>query len=149
MNKYEINSNTLALLSLDNLTTKVLEDNNIYIVNQSVKEIINHSCKYFGSSYLGRYEGTKEIIGINYKSPILIEESKYIIFFPTCSVRNKNCNWISLNKIKDYQRYKETSKVIFKNNIELILDISYGSLENQILRSTLLESKIRKRKNNL
>ena len=149
MNKYEINSSTLALIALDNLNTKVLEENNIYIVNQSVKEIINHSCKYFGSSYLGRYEGTKEIIGINYKSPIIIEESKYIIFFPTNSVRNKKCNWISLNMIKDYKKYNNTSKVIFKNNVELILDISYGSLENQILRSTLLESKIRKRKNNL
>ena len=149
MNEYEINSNTLALISLNNLTTKVLEENNIYIVNQSVKEIINHSCKYFGSSYLGRYEGTKEIIGINYKSPILIEERKYIIFFHTCSVRNKNCNWISLNKIKDYKKYNNTSKIIFKNDLELILDISYGSLENQILRSTLLESKLRTRKNNL
>ena len=149
MNEYEINSKTLALISLNELKTKVMEENNIYIVNQSVKEIINHSCKYFGSSYIGRYEGTKAIIGINYKSPILIEETNYIIFFPTCSVRNKKCNWISLNKIKDYKKYNHISKIIFKNDIELVLDMSYGSLENQILRSTLLESKLRKRKNNI
>ena len=149
MNEYEINNKTLALISLNNNKTKVIEENEIYIINQSVKKIINHSCKYFGSSYLGRFEGTKEIIGITYKSPILIEETNYIIFFPTCSIRNKNCNWISLNKIKDYKKYNHNSKVIFKNNIEIILDMSIGSLENQILRSTLLESKIRKRKNNL
>lgn len=149
MNEYEINSKTLALISLKDNKTKVIEENEIYIINQSVKEVINHSCKYFGSSYLGRYEGTKAIIGITYKSPILIEETNYIIFFPTCSVRNKNCNWISLNKIKDYKKYNHNSKIIFKNNLELVLDISIGSLENQILRSTLLESKIRKRKNSI
>lgn len=149
MEKYEINSKTLALLSLEDKKTKIIEENNIYIINQNVKEVINHSCKYFGSSYIGRFEGAKALIGVNYKTPILIEESNNIIFFPTNSVRNKNCNWISLNNLKDYKKNNGNSKIIFNNNIEIVLDISYGSLQNQILRSTLLESRITKRKNNL
>ena len=149
MEKYEINSNTLAIISISKNQSKIIENDNVYIINKNSNEIIDHSCRYFGSSYNGRHEGTKELIGINYKSPIIIEETKNIIFFPTCSTRLNNCNWISLDKIKDYKKYNKNTKIIFKNDIELEINISLHSLENQILRSTLLESVIRKRKNNI
>lgn len=146
MNDYEINSTTLAILSVGERKSKIIEINETYIIDKSVLEIIDHSCKYFGSSYKGRNEGTKTMIGIKYKTPILIEESNNIIFFPTCSTRLNDCMWISLNNIKNYIKFKRNSKIIFKNDYELILDISYGSLENQILRSTMLDSKLRNHK---
>lgn len=149
MNDYEINSTTLAILSVGERKSKIIEINEIYIIDKSVLEIIDHSCKYFGSSYKGRNEGTKTMIGIKYKTPILIEESNNIIFFPTCSTRLDDCMWISLNNIKNYIKFKRNSKIIFKNDYELILDISYGSLENQILRSTMLDSKLRNHKKNI
>jgi len=149
MEECEINSNTLVIISINDKQAKVIEEQNMYIINKNSNEIIDHSCKYFGSSYLGRHEGTKNLIGINYKTPILIEETKNIIFFPTCSMRLSDCIWISLNKIKDYYKYNRNSKILFKNGYELELNISIGSLENQILRSTLLESVLRKRKNNI
>jgi len=146
MEFYEINSKTLAIIPINRYQSKVIEETESYLINKNSTSIIDHSCKYFGSSYLGRHEGTKSMIGINYKTPILVEESNNIIFFPTCSSRLDNCYWISLKNIKNYTKFKEFSKVIFKNGYELELDISYGSLENQILRSTLLESVIRNRK---
>lgn len=146
MENYEINNSTLAIIAISETKTKIIELEDIYIVDKSVYEIIDHSCKYFGSSYLGRHEGTKTITGIKYKTPILIEESNNIIFFPTCSTKMNNCMWISLNNIKNYVKHKRNSKIIFKNNFELILNISYGSLENQILRSTLLDSTLRRHK---
>lgn len=146
---YEINSKTLALLSIDNYRTKIIEEDNIYFLQKKVHEIIDHSCKYFGSSYMGRHEGTKNMIGINYKTPILIEETNNIIFFPTSSTRNNDCFWISLNHIKEYKKTIHNSKIIFKNGYELEINISYGSLENQILRSTLLESVLRNRKKSI
>lgn len=149
MNEYEINTKTMALVAVDEVKTKVIEENNVFIINKKTTDIIDHSCRYFGSSYLGRHDGTKSLIGINYKTPILIEETKNIIFFPTCSARLDNCIWISLNKIKNYVKNNNNSKIIFKNDSELELDISIGSLQNQILRSTLLESVVRKRKNSI
>ena len=56
--------------------------------------IIENSCEYFGSSYLGRHEGTKKLIGITHKAPIIIEESKNLIYFPTTSPRLTDCVWI-------------------------------------------------------
>jgi len=147
--EYEINQNTLAIIPINKEQSKIVEENNVYIINKKTIEIIDHSCKYFGSSFNGRHEGTKNMIGVNYKTPILVEETRNIIFFPTCSTRLCDCHWISLNKINNYISCNNNSKVIFKNGYELELNISYGSLENQILRSTLLESVIRKRKNSI
>ena len=62
-------------------------------------KIIENSCRYFGSSYNGRHIGTKNLTGINYKSPIIIEETKNIIFFPTTSPKQSDCSWISLKYI--------------------------------------------------
>ena len=148
MNEYKINSHTLALISLYD-KTKVIEDNNSYIINQKTKKIIEENCRSYGSSYVGRHEGSKYLTGFSYKSPIIIEESKNIIFFPTRSIRKENCNWIAANNVKKYNKYNDKSKVIFKNDLELILDISIGILKNQILKSVFLENQLKKIKNNL
>lgn len=147
-NNYEINTATLAIIPIDEFTSKVLEDSTEYIVNKSTIEIIEESCKYFGSSYRGRYEGTKNLIGMNYKLPIIIEESRNIIFFPTTSPKLQECFWISLNKISDYLKENECSYINFKNGLKMKLNISLFALENQILRASRLESVLRNRKMN-
>lgn len=147
LDNYEINVNNLAIIPIDSKKSKVIELENDFLVKRKTTEIIDYSCKYFGSSYLGRQEGTKNLIGFNYKSPIVIEETREIIFFPTSSPRYPNCFWISLNNINNYKKYNNISKIIFNNNNEIIIDISYESLQNQILRATMLESVLRKRKN--
>ena len=146
LNNYEINSSTIAIIPISKGISRVIEEDNIMTVQKNTTQIIDDSCKYFGSSYLGRHEGTKNIIGINYKSPIVIEETKEIIFFPTSSPRFDNCYWISLKKIQKYKKVNGQTVIVFKNGYELPINISSGSLENQILRSTLLESVMRSRR---
>lgn len=144
--EYEINNDTLVIFQIDNKISKVLEKEVELIVNKNPIEIIDESCKFFGSSYSGRFEGTKRLIGKSYKSPIIIEESKEIIFFPTHSPRNKECNWINLKEIKKIEKNENNSKIIFKNNKQFNLLISYSMLENQILRANLLKTIINSRK---
>lgn len=146
--KYEINDGTLAVISLDEENTSILEDNHEYSVIQNAYEIMDSSCKYFGSSYNGRKEGAKEILGAEYKVPIVVEDSRNIIFFPTTSPKDKECIWLSLKHIMKYEEidYNQT-KIVFDNNKEIIVPISYRSIENQVLRATRLESLLRKRKN--
>ena len=107
---YEINLSTLAVIAVDNKTSKIIEGTEEFLVKRSAINIIDKSCKFFGSSYNGRFEGTKHLTGISYKSPIIIEETKNIIFFPTSSPRIADCSWISLNHILDYK--KEDGKTI-------------------------------------
>ena len=145
-NEYEINTSTLAIIAVDNKISKVIEEEEEFFVKEPVMKIIDKSCKFFGSSYFGRFEGTKHLLGISYKSPIIIEESRNIIFFPTASPRIDDCSWISLNNIMSYNKKKNKSNLIFSNGYNLELDISYNILENQILRATRLDSVLRKRK---
>lgn len=145
---YEINSNTIAILPVDIYKTKIFELNEEFEENYCVKEIINNSCRYFGSSFDGRLSGTKKILGISYKAPIIIEESSDLIFFPTNSPRNNNCAWFSLKGIKNYVKNGKNTTIILLNNKKITINCSYLSIDNQILRSARLLMLLKSRKIN-
>ena len=143
---YEINSATLAIIPIDESTSRIYEEENEYIIKKSSNSIIKENCEFYGSSYEGRCVGTKCLTGIKTKYPIIIEESRNIIFFPTTSTRTQQSSWIALNKIKNYSKNNNKSKIYFKNDSKVSLDISFYSLENQICRATMLKSKLYERK---
>ena len=137
---YEINYDTQLILPLGEFKSKVIEHDDEYIVNSSVQEILEHSCEYFGSSFEGRKDGTRKMLGITHKSPIIVEESRKMIFFPTTSPEREDCIWINLEKIEKYYKVENgKSAILFKNGDILEFDLSYGSLSNQILRATRLK----------
>lgn len=138
---YEINKETLAIMPKSEEESTALENDMEYDLSMPALSVIEHSCEYFGSTYEGRYIGTKNISGITHKSPIIIEDTNKIIFFPTTSPNRADCIWISLNNILTYEKglKKGTSKVIFKNGSILDLNVSIGSLTNQIMRSSRLK----------
>lgn len=145
---YEVNKNTLAIVPISKNQSKVIETEQTIIVDKKPTDIIDDSCKYFGSSYHGRFEGTKRILGISYKSPIIVEETRGIIFFPTSSPRYEHCNWICLNNIEDYLKDEVGTMINFKNGQTLTVDISLGSFENQMIRSVRLANILKQRKMN-
>ena len=147
MKDYEINEQTLAIVPWDE-KSKVYEKNNNFLVDCNVRTIMEKSCEYFGSTLEGRQRGTTSLIGVRHKTPIIIEESKEIIFFPTSSPKSNNCSWISLNNLEGYKEDNNKIKLRFSNKKEIKMDISYGIIDNQVLRATRLESILRKRKEN-
>ena len=149
MQNYEINRNTLAIIPITKEITKIIEEDRDFIINLSSMQIIDDSCKYFGSSYEGRVEGTKNILGLKIKSPIFIEESSDLIFFPTKSPRNWSCIWINLNKIDDYEKVNSsTTKIFFSSGKAIKFNISYEIIDNQVLRATRLCVVFNKRRKN-
>lgn len=149
MNSYRINKSTLAVIPIENNKTKIYEIDDVIIVDRNSKKIIEDNCEYYGSSYEGRRKGTTELIGVTHKSPIMIEESNNLVFFPTCSPRLKECAWISLNNVDNYSKYDNNSIIRFCNNLTLELKVSNKIINNQILKATRLESVLRKRKEEL
>ena len=127
---------------------KVYETNDILELETSSNKIMEDSCRYFGSSLDGRKKGTETLIGVTYKAPIIVEETNEVIFFPMSSTRHKDTCWLSLKHIKNYSRSLDGVVVEFDNGFHLILDSSYGIIDNQFLRATRLESALRGRKNN-
>ena len=59
----------------------------------------------------------------------------------------ENNIWISLNNIKEYKKEDHKTKIKFKNNKEITIDIPYYSIDNQILRATRLQTVYFDRKN--
>lgn len=151
---YEINFDTEIILPIDENNTKVIENGEEYLIDQNSMRVLEHSCEYFGSSFEGRKEGTKKLLGITHKSPIIVEESRKIIFFPTTSPERQDCVWINLNKIeKHFRLEKNRSAIQFKNGMILEFNVSYGSLSNQIYRASrlkyVLDQRINQKEDNI
>lgn len=146
MIQYEINPSTMVIFPQPENKSKVIEEMEENIINQSTYSIIDHSCRYFGSSYDGRCEGTKTLLGYDYKLPIMVDEYREIIFFPTCSPKSKNCIWIALQNIIRFEPKEKETTVYFKNNKSYVFPISYHSFENQVLRANLLYNAMKNRR---
>ena len=147
-NKYEFNRGTLAVLPNGKDSSLIYEDESRYIIEDTPMAIMEDSCKYFGSSYDGRKNGAKDILGAEYKVPIVIEDSNNIIAFPTSSPRADDCAWISFSRIDNFYKIDDTNtKIVFDNCKEIIVPCSFRSIENQISRSARLKFILNKRKN--
>lgn len=145
--KYEINKGTLALVPNDLNSSVVYEDEESYVINQKPFTIMEESCKYFGSTYEGRKNGAKNILGAEYKVPIVIEDSNNLIVFPTTSPSADDCSWISLKRIKRIEKAEfNSTRIIFDNDREIIVNCSYRSLENQLSRASRLDVILRNHK---
>jgi len=123
--KYEISKGTLAIIPNDDNNSLVYEDNDRFIVEETPFQIMEESCKYFGSTYKGRKESAKEILGAEYKIPIIIEDSSNLIVFPTTSPTSDDCYWLCLNRIKNIEKVDlYSTRIIFDNNREIIVPCS-------------------------
>ncbi len=136
----EITPFTAALVarrdSNNKAMTMVLEDQEEYAVGCSPSKVMDHACKYFGSSLKGRQDGTRDVCGITHKAPITIDPLSGMYFFPTISPSSSQCTWIAHSHIEQVQRKHEYgTEIIFLNGKIIELDISYGSMINQIQRT--------------
>ena len=154
----EINPFTMAVISSvdenGNPISYILEEHAEYISKSLPSKVIDAACMFFGSSLRGRQEGTREISGLTHKAPISIDPGSGMYFFPTISPTNPRCSWISHSHIEKTMPMEDgKSKLMFKNGKAVILDVSYGSLINQINRTAqfrfLLDKRIKSMKNEL
>lgn len=137
---HEVTPLTLAIIvkhdQYGNPNTYVLEDQDEYIVSHSPSKIIDYACKFFGASLRGRQDGTRDICGITHKAPISIDPTSGMYFFPTFSPTSSKCSWIAHSHIDQVNKVKEQyTEIIFKNKRRIILEVSYGSILNQIQRT--------------
>lgn len=142
----EIDLSTLMLIGIDDESTKIVTLTDEFIVHSSAKKIIDNSCRFFGSSLSDRIKATNRLVNMASKTPILIEESRNIIFFPLKSTREKNNIWVSFNNLEKYEKEEDKTIFYFKNNRVISLKFSYYIVDNQVTRSILLDYEINKRR---
>ncbi|HZH63193.1 MAG TPA: competence protein ComK [Metabacillus sp.] len=147
VNDYLINRFTMAILPVENkFCSQVIEYEKEIFVEKRPMEVIDQSCKYFGSSYSGRKTGTKDLMKVTHKPPIVIDPANSIYFFPTTSSTRAHCAWISHSFVKEYSATKEdNTKIIFTNGKQLNVPVSVGSFENQLFRTAQLRTIISSR----
>lgn len=146
---YEIDLSTLMLIGIDDSRTLVVTLEKDFIVDECAKKIIDNSCKYFGSTLVERIKATQRVVNIRSKVPIIIENSRNIIFFPLKSCREKSNIWISFNNLVRYEKKDDVTYLYFKENKVQKLDFSYYIIDNQVTRSLLLDYEMNKRRKSL
>lgn len=135
MKNYEINAETLAIIPYGRGRSKVYERNDEFIVDMLPLNIIKNSCLFFGSSFEGRKKAAKEILSIEMKVPIIIEESRKIIFFPVID-NSDSTSWISFQNLVNYSRLGNLStRLYFGQDVSITVDVRYNLVDNQFIRS--------------
>jgi competence protein ComK len=147
--EYEINPSTMIILPQiygKKIYSRIFEVEDEFLSPFKPFDIVKKSCGYFGSSYEGRKDATKDIIGVTHKVPIVIDPTNLLYFFPTTSPNNPDCIWISYEHIAAHHRTDPShTKVVFGNKHTLILPVSSSSFENQLLRTAHLRTKLHQR----
>ena len=147
--EYEISPYTFAVIPVEygyKMYSKVIEYNEEFLVPQRPIDVIKTSCKYFGSSFEGRCEGTKELLNISHKVPIAIDPGNGLFFFPTTSPLRNTCVWLSYEHIVSRIRLAPAkTQINFRNKQSIVIPVSYSIIENQMLRTALLKSKLQQK----
>ncbi len=144
---YEITNSTCALIAKEGNKTEIIEKNRTFEINKSVSKILRESCEYYGSTLEGRTKGSKKLLGMCYKLPIIVEGSNELIFFPTMSPQLDECCWIALKNISTYEAVDNNILVKFSSGEERLFPLSFDAFESQIFRSTKLLLILRSRQN--
>lgn len=147
LDSYEINDETIIIEPYDIGKSKVYEYEDEFIVNMIPLTIVKNSCLFFGATYEGRKEASKDILGIDMKAPIIVEETRNIIFFPVNGCLSKNSLWISYQNLLKYSKVdSNTSLLYFKGSKSKKVNVKYNLIDNQIIRCIKLDTLLLKRR---
>lgn len=144
LDHYVANRFTMAIFPLvknGKLFSRIIEVEKEVIVKLSPQEVVNRSCSYFGSSYEGRKAGTRDLMGITHKPPIVVDPGNYMFFFPTASSTRQQCSWISHAYIQQYSAADfDNTEIMFTNGKCETISVSSTSFENQLYRTAQLRT---------
>lgn len=118
-----------------NKTMIIMDDHTQCEYNYSCKKILENLSMKYGSTLRGRIEYCSSALKIYKKIPLIISERNEIIIFPLYGYRNKEAMWISFSAVKKvYNEENLTTKIIFKNNDRIHVNMNYRSINGQMKR---------------
>ena len=120
---------------------------NIYLANNELKvlncrpiKFIEDLCLICGSTLSGRINAFNKIINSKQKACIMVSEN--IIFIPTMSIKNAECQYIQYNRIVRVKGIKNKTNILFDNGNKITVDCSYRTLQKQIKRCDLFVERL-------
>ncbi|HZG70199.1 MAG TPA: competence protein ComK [Chondromyces sp.] len=140
--EYAINPYTMFIVPKQygsKIYSKVVELHESFISPFKPIDLVKKSCEYFGSSYDGRREGTKTLINVERKAPIIIDSYTSIYLFPTMSPTKPGCIWISHSHVVAHRRLNsQETLVTFQNGESYTLPVSPSTFSTQMGRTAML-----------
>jgi competence protein ComK len=145
--EYEVNPCTMFIKPVvygSKIYSQIFEVEDEYLSPFKPLDIIKNSC--FGSDYEGRKNGTRQLIGATHKIPIAIDPTNHIFLFPTASPNRQECIWISLEHVNFPTRVSpQETLILFHNKQSYKFPVSYSTINNQVLKTSLLKLKLMQR----
>lgn len=135
---YKINKNTQAIMSTNNnyYRTKIIEENGVKYSPYHHIKIIDRNCTDNGASLKGRADTVMKILDSKSKLPIPIICQDGIYMFPTTSMRNSNCVWLSYYHIKKYIQHGDQVLIYLEDNSCLYVNTSLNIFDRQFKRTS-------------
>lgn len=129
--------------------SRVIDKHNEVIVALKPMQIVRKSCLFLGTTYEATRHLSKQFFGNQHKLPIILTHDFGIpcVFIPTCSPKSHANTWIGLHAIEEASPCKDGTKVLLKNDDELIVPATYSSFSKQFLNASMLHkhfTKVRK-----
>jgi competence protein ComK len=152
--RYEIDEDTRGIVPYLNpdgyLWSKVIEESGIILVKKPPLSVIKDSCYYYGSTYEGKKEAARLILGRCCFAPIMIDSRLDLCFFPTESPQNETCIWLSQPHVLSQEKAEaKRSLIIFSNGMELPVASTISSIKNKLHRAahyrSIINSRTKKR----
>lgn len=148
---YLISEVTNALIpakKIDYDTIVIEADGSTKNVRRTPLQIVKDSCLSNWSTYEGRKRAVVNYTNYRERVPIPINPLKEIIAFPTHGVKHYDCCWIMFNQVDFYDRVyinsTDQTKIIFKNNHELIFNMPVESFEKLMARTYVILDAIKR-----
>ncbi len=132
----------LLIEEKDKKTNIYLANGDLKVVNCKSIKFIENLCIICGSTLNGRISAFNKIINSKQKACIMVSEN--IIFIPTMSIKNVECQYIQYNRIVRVKSVGDKTMILFDNRTKKIIDCSYRTLQKQIKRCDLFVEKLLK-----
>lgn len=106
--------------------------------NRTPIELLEWSCLSHGSTLKGRIDAFCLLTGASQKAGVLTDETSKHIYFPTTSMKNSFCVWISYNDIFKVSSIESgNSEVAFASGVVEEIDIDPRVIKKQMKRCKL------------
>lgn len=140
VSEFVISKETMAILNHydenGKLCSIVVEEEEVYEVNESPLMVIKKSIQYYGGSLNGAILSAKEALGNISMPPVMISGSRGIYWFPSKSTAHEDCVWFSVDYIKNYESIDDqTLRVYFHNGHSIIIDSTYYRFDKKVNRA--------------
>ncbi|MDQ0207004.1 competence protein ComK [Alkalicoccobacillus murimartini] len=145
VDEYDINSETLSMQPNRDIeyVTIVKEENTTYLVKKTPRQLLEAACLLNGSSYLGRIEYIRKLLGLRNKVPVLISERQSIIAGPTHSPTHPDCVWFFASHVLTSRSCKKHGKngtlITFRDHSSLFVDISVSQFTSALNKARICQ----------